>query len=79
MWPRLDGCYVYIPDDGTGDSDEPSDRFRRVGEQLRQIGVEASWSFNYNAGANPIGLAIPKEKLKDPILTEVLKESYDLA
>ena len=79
MWPRTNGFYVYIPDDGSGTLDEPSERFRRVQQKLQSIGLEASWAYKYNAGSNPIGFAIPREKINDDALVQVLSESYGLA
>lgn len=79
MWPRTEGCYVYVPDDGSGKVDEPSDRFRQIQERLQTIGLDASWTFNYNAGANPIAFAIPKEKYNNPLIISILDESYQLA
>lgn len=79
MWPRVDGFYVYLPDDGTGSPDEPSIRYGLVQQKLASIGIESSWVYKYNAGANPIGFNLPKSKMNDPLLLEVLKEGYALA
>jgi len=79
MWPRTDGFYVYLPDNGTGTHDEPSDRFREWGAKLETSGIELSWVYKYNAGANPIGFNLPKLKIKDKSIFELLKESYELA
>ncbi len=78
MWSRVDGFYVYLPDDGTGTVDEPSDRFRRIQEQLKTIGIEASWVYGYNAGANPIGFHLPSKLMKHEVILELLRESYNL-
>ncbi len=60
MWKRKEGVYVYIPGGMGGGEDSPSDFFQRVRDSLMQIGLEEpSWSYKYNAGANPIGFAIP--------------------
>ena len=79
MWPRQDGFYMYLPDDGTGTVDEPSERYRSIQSKLSSVGLEASWVFKYNAGANPIGIGLPKSKMKNDVVLEVLKESYSLA
>jgi hypothetical protein len=79
MWPRSDGFYVYLPDDGTGTLDEPSERFRKWQEKLETIGIELSWAYKYNGGSNPVGFNLPKTKMKEPIVLEFLKDSYELA
>lgn len=79
MWPRSDGFFVYLPDDGTGTLDEPSGRFREWAKKLEPVGIELSWSFKYNAGANPIGFNLPKTKMKDQMVLALLKDSFELA
>jgi hypothetical protein len=79
MWPRTDGCYVYLPDDGSGTTDEPSERFRKWQKKLEPVGIELSWTYTYNGGSNPIGFNLPKVKMKGAILLELLQESYELA
>lgn len=79
MWPRTDGFYVYLPDDGTGTLDEPSERFREWTGKFDLCGIDLSWAFKYNAGANPIGFNLPKTKMKDKTVLELLKNSYELA
>jgi hypothetical protein len=79
MWPRSDGFYIYLPDDGTGTLDEPSERFRKWQEKLEAIGIELSWTYKYNGGSNPIGFNLPKAKMKEPVILELLKECYELA
>jgi hypothetical protein len=79
MWPRSDGFYINLPDDGTGTLDEPSERFRNWQEKLERINIELSWTYKYNGGANPIGFNLPKIKMKEPIILELLRESYELA
>lgn len=79
MWPRSDGFYIYLPDDGTGTIDEPSERFTKWQEKMKTINIELSWLFSYNGGANPIGFNLPRNKMKEEILLELLKESYGLA
>jgi hypothetical protein len=78
MWPRQDGFFVYLPDTGEGTLDEPSERFRSVQKKLSDIGIDASWAYKYNAGANPIGFHLPKDQMKNPVVIEILKESYGL-
>jgi hypothetical protein len=78
MWPRSDGFYVYLPDDGTGTLDEPSERFRKWQEKMENIGIELSWAYRYNGGSNPIGFNLPKTKIKEPLVLELLKDSYEL-
>lgn len=79
MWPRKDGCYIYLPDNGNGTVEEPSERFNEWDTKLRVIGIELSWAYKYNAGANPIGFNLPWNRMKDPLILQLLKESYSLA
>src|SRR5215470_13590289 len=55
MWPRQDGFYVYIPGGDGGSEDQPNDFFAHVKETLAELNIEPSWTFKYNAGANPVG------------------------
>lgn len=58
MWPRSTGVYVYIPGGEGGAEDAPSDFFKRVSEKLEIAGMEEpSWTYKYNAGANPISFS----------------------
>jgi hypothetical protein len=80
MWPRNEGAYVYLPRGGDGAVDAPSEFFSRVGTKLQEIGLgPASWSYNYNAGANPIAFAIPADKATHSAICEILTEAYQLA
>lgn len=77
MWKRKDGVYVYIPGGTGGSQDAPSEFFHKVQEGLQQIGLEEpSWTYKYNAGANPIGFAIPLEKVEHSIILELLQEAF---
>jgi hypothetical protein len=40
---------------------------------------EPSWTYKYNAGANPIGFPIPQERSAHSIVREILAEAYELA
>lgn len=44
-----------------------------------KIGIELSWVYKYNAGANSIGLNLPKLKMKNILVLEFLEDSYVLA
>jgi hypothetical protein len=80
MWPRANGVYVYLPAGEGGGEDAPSDFFNRVSQRLEEAGLESpSWTYKYNAGANPIGLAIAQDKANHSVIREILKEAYDLA
>jgi len=79
MWPRSDGFYVYLADDGTGTLDEPSERFRIWQKKLENTGIDLSWAYKYNGGSNPIGFNLPRVKMKEQIVLELLKDSYELA
>jgi hypothetical protein len=79
MWKRKEGVYVYIPGGPGGSEDSPSDFFQRVRDALVQIGMEEpSWTYKYNAGANPVGFAIPLDKAQHSVVLELLKEAYEL-
>lgn len=79
MWPRQGGFYVYIPGGPGGTDDQPSDFFNKVKEDLVDLGIEPSWSFKYNAGANPIAFAVPKQLLAHSKIIELMKSAYELA
>ena len=40
---------------------------------------EPSWSYKYNAGANPIGFAIPQDRATHSVIKEILAQAYELA
>jgi len=79
MWPRQDGFYVYIPAGSGGSEDQPNDFFSKVRDVLAELEIEPSWSFKYNAGANPIAFAISKQQVMHSKIVEILKEAYELA
>jgi hypothetical protein len=79
MWPRRDGAYVYIPGGPGGAVDQPTDFFARVKEELAPLGIEPSWSFKYNGGANPIAFTITYSLVKHSKILEILTEAYSLA
>ena len=79
LWPRRDGAYVYIPGGPGGSADQPSDFFARVREELAPLGIEPSWSFKYNAGANPIAFPIPFQHATHSKIVEILQQAYALA
>ena len=78
MWKRKDGVYVYLPGGAGGSEDAPSDFYQKVCEKLKEIGLEEpSWTYKYNAGANPIGFAIPLDKAQHSLIQEILQEAYE--
>jgi hypothetical protein len=79
MWPRAQGAYVYIPGGPGSAVDQPSDFFAKVKEELTPLGIEPSWSFKYNAGANPIAFPIAFEHATHSKVVEVLEQAYALA
>jgi len=79
MWPRRDGAYVYIPGGPGGAADQPSDFFARVQEELAPLGVEPSWSFKYNGGANPIAFPIGFQHAGHSKVLGILEQAYALA
>lgn len=80
MWKRANGAYVYLPGGPGGNADSPSDFYQEVRKTLQEIGLdEPSWTFKYNAGANPIGFAIPQEKVGHSLLLQLLERAYEFA
>lgn len=81
MWPRANGsAYVYLPGGENGAEDAPSDFYQRIKERLESLGLDPpSWTYKYNAGANPIAFAIPADKASHSIIREILREAYELA
>ena len=80
MWPRANGAYIYLPGGADGSADAPSDFYSEVQAKLEAIGLESpTWTYKYNSGANPIGLAIPQEKATHSVVREILKTAYELA
>ncbi len=80
MWVRSNGVYVYLPGGDDGTEDSPSDFFQYVKKMLEEVSMdEPTWTYKYNAGANPIGFAIPKEKASHSVIREVFVRAYELA
>jgi hypothetical protein len=79
MWPRQDGFYAYIAGGPGGAEDQPSDFFAHVREVLDELGIEPSWSFKYNGGANPIAFSIPKQFVNHSKIIEILRQAYELS
>lgn len=79
MWPRKDGFYIYIPSGPGGTEDQPSDFYAKVKDQLAEVGIEPSWTYKYNAGANPIGLAVAQSLIGHSKIMDVLSEAYAYA
>lgn len=79
MWPRTNGAYVYVPAGPGGTVDQPNDFFAQVTEELAPLGIEPSWSFKYNAGANPIAFLITYQNLTHSKILEILEQAYALA
>jgi hypothetical protein len=80
MWKRQSAAYVYLPGGSDGTADSPSEFFQKVRAALNEIGLEEpSWTYKYNAGANPISFSIPLEKVKHSRILEILQKAYELA
>ena len=79
MWPRRDGAYVYVPGGPGGAVDQPTDFFARVKDELAPLGIEPSWSFKYNGGANPIAFTLAYSLASHSKVLEILAEAYSLA
>jgi hypothetical protein len=80
MWKRQNGAYLYIPGGPGGTEDSPSDFFHETRNALLEIGLEApSWTFNYNAAANPICFFLSLEKVKHSRILEIFQKAYEFA
>ena len=79
MWPRRDGAYVYVAGGEGGAPDQPSDFYATAKEALGPLGIEPSWSFKYNAGANPIAFSITTQNATHSKIAEILNDAYLLA
>lgn len=80
MWKRANAAYVYIPGGPGGCADCPSDFYQEVKKTLQEIGLdEPSWTFKYNAGANPICFSIPQDKVGHSLLLQILEKAYAFA
>lgn len=62
-----------------GSSGQPTDFYATVKEALAPLGVEPSWTFHYNAGANPIAFPITSQNASHSKILEILTEAYSLA
>ena len=79
MWPRRDGAYVYIAGGEGGAMDQPNDFYATVKDALAPLGIEPSWSFKYNVGANPIAFPITFQYASHSKILEILGEAYSLS
>ena len=79
MWPRKEGMYVHIPGGPDGSVDEPSSFFHSVQEKLAPLGIEPSWTWKYNMGANPVGFVLQRDQVSHTVVLEVLRQAYELA
>lgn len=68
------------PSRGPGGAlDQPNDFFAKVAEELGPLNIEPSWSFKYNAGANPIAFPIAYQNANNSKILEILEQAYALA
>jgi len=80
MWKRTNAAYVYIPSGPGGSADSPSEFYQEVKQVLQQMDLdEPSWTFKYNAGANPIAFSIPQDKVGHSLLLQILEKAYEYA
>jgi len=80
MWKRSNSAYVYIPGGPGGSADSPSEFYHEVKTIFQEIGLdEPSWTFKYNAGANPISFSIPQDKVGHSLLLQILEKAYGYA
>jgi len=59
--------------------DQPSDFYATVKDELTPLGIEPSWSFKYNGGANPIAFSITFQNATHSKILELLSEAYSLS
>ena len=76
LWPRRDGAYVYLPDPD-GSRDQASLAFESFELRLQDEGLTASWTTNYNAGANPIAIRLVLADLERPVVQDLLRASHE--
>jgi len=50
-----------------------------VKDELTPLGIEPSWSFKYNGGANPIAFSITFQNATHSKILELLSEAYSLS
>jgi len=80
MWKRQNSAFVWIPGGPGGSAKKASTFFKETQKTLLEIGLgKPSWSFNYNAGANPICFGIPLEKVNHSKILEILQKAYEFA
>ncbi len=77
IWPKQDGGTVYLPDPD-GSRAEPSVAFERFQERLQDNALSCSWTPNYNAGSNPIGLRLQRADLLKPVVQDLLRSSFKI-
>lgn len=74
IWYRKEGGYAYLPGDGTGTADEPSELYLSIKERLDKEGIKHNWV--QNSSYNPIAISITFDNYNNPVLIEILKELY---
>jgi len=74
---RKNGCYINLPDNGTGTDDEPSVRYKEWKSILSNIGIELNWDKKNNY-YTPICFNLIKDKITELDLFELFKNSYEL-
>ncbi len=73
FWPQKSGAAIYLPDNASdGDGDTPSSFFIEHKAELDEVGLNTSWAFKYNAGANPIRMTISAGAFSQPTFLEFL-------
>ena len=76
LWMLRDGARMYLPDPDGSREEEPSIAFEYFHERLASVGIDITWSSNYNAGSNPISLALRGGDLDKPEVMELLLASF---
>jgi hypothetical protein len=74
---RKNGCYISLPDDGTGTANEPSKRYEEWKTKLSSINIDLNWDMK-NSSFSPISLNLPRAKTKEALVIDLLKDSYEL-
>lgn len=76
LWLLRDGARTYLPDPDGSREDEPSLAFEYFRDELAAVGVDIAWTSNYNAGSNPISLALRSADLTKPEVMDLLRASF---
>lgn len=76
LWLIRDGARTYLPDPDGSREDEPSLAFEHFSQLLAPLGLDLSWTSNYNAGSNPISIVLRSGDLEKGPVLDLLRASF---